>query len=213
MQQSRIRLAKKEHLPKKILLLGTEVQPTTSNSLEIVQAPSITSYLSRAVVENFDLLVLCLFTQVHQERDALVELCGVLRTNPYTREKALIVILTEKHRQLLVHLERAGVKYVMIAEKGDVLLQDRLATLELPLTNNYRIESLLLEICPFINYLPINSRRELILCGAYRNRLVLGPYRLGQLCEAPAHLTCEYYQAQKKKEPSLFLGGRPQFQL
>jgi hypothetical protein len=104
-----------------------------------------------------------------------VELCGVLRTNPYTREKAFIVVLPGKHRQLLARLQKVGVKYVMIAEKGDLLLQDRLATLDLPLNHNYRIESLLLEICPFINYLPINSRRELILCGAYRNRLVLGP--------------------------------------
>lgn len=213
MQQSRVWVAPREHLPRKILLLGTGVQPTSASSLEIVQAPSITAYLSRAVVENYDLLVLGLFTQVHQERDALVELCGVLRTNPYTREKALVAVLPEKHRQLLARLQKVGVKYVMIAETGDVPLQDRLATLDLSLNHNYRIESLLLEICPFINYLPINSRRELILCGAYRNRLVLGPYRLGQLCEVPAHLSCEYYQAQKKGEPSLSLGGRYQFKL
>jgi hypothetical protein len=40
------------------------------------------------------------------------------------------------------------------------------------------------------------------LCGAYRNRLVLGPYRLAQICEVPDHLTCDYYQAQQKREPA-----------
>jgi hypothetical protein len=51
------------------------------------------------------------------------------------------------------------------------------------------------------------------LCGAYRNRLVLGPHRLAEICEVPTHLTCEYYQAQEEREPSLSLGGRYQFQL
>jgi hypothetical protein len=213
MHQSRAWLAKKEIVPRKILLLGPEVHPTPSSSLDIVQSPSIVSYLNRAVVEDFNLLVLCLFAQVHQEREALVELCGVLRTNRYTREKPLIAVLPGKHRQLLNRLQRVGVKYVMIAEPGGDALQDRLATLDLPLNNNYRVESLLLEICPFINYLPINSSREIILCGAYRNRLVLGPYRLAQICEVPTHLTCEYYQAQEEREPSLSLGGRYQFLL
>jgi hypothetical protein len=213
MHQSSALLEKTENVRRNILLLGAEIHPTSSSSLEIVQAPSIASYLSRAVVEDFNLLVLCLFTQVHQERGALIELCGVLRTNRYTREKPLVAVLPGKHRQLLDRLQRVGVKYVMIAEPDGDALQHRLATLNLPLNNNYRIENLLLEICPFINYLPINSCREIILCGAYRNRLVLGPHRLAEICEVPTHLTCEYCQGQEEREPSLSLGGRYQFLL
>lgn len=213
MHQASALLEKKEKVRKKILLLGTEVHPLLPNSLDISPAKSIASYLSQAVVEDFNLLVLCLFTQVHQERGALVELCGVLRTNRYTREKPLVVVLPGKHRQLLDRLQKVGVKYVMVAEPDGDALQRRLATLSFPLNNSYRIESLLLEICPFINYLPINSCREIILCGAYRNRLVLGPYRLAEICEVPTHLSCEYYQAQQKREPSPPLGGRYRFPL
>jgi len=208
MHQSRVWLAKKENGPRTILLLGAEVRYPGSSPLEINQPPSIASYLSRAVTENFDLLALCLFTPVHRERDALVELCGILRTNRFTREKPLIAVLPGKHRELLNRLKKVEVRYVMTAETGsDIRL--RLATLDLPLSNAYRIESLLMEICPFINYDPLNSCRELTLCGAYRNRLVLGPYRLAQICEVPAHLTCEYYQAQEKREPTTV--GRYQF--
>jgi hypothetical protein len=210
MHQSRVWLPKKAIDPRKILLLGMEVHSTFSSSVEINQAPSIASYLSQAVTENFDLLVLCLFARIHQERDALVELGGILRTNRHTREAPLIAVLPGRHRELLNRLEKVGVRYVMIAEPGDDL-HLRLATLDLPLSNAYRIESLLLEICPFINYFPLNSCRELILCGAYRNRLVLGPYRLAQICEVPAHLTCDYYQAQKKGEPDPSPGGGYQF--
>ena len=194
-------------------MLIPKVQTTLSSSLKIFLETSIASYLSRAVSEDFDLLALCLVTPVHQERDALVELCGVLRTNQYTREKPLIAILLGKHRQLLERLQRVGVKYVMTNEPGEILLQDRLATLDLSQGSNYRVESLLLNICPFINYLPIDSCREIIMCGAYRNRLVLGPHRLAQVCEVPAHLTCEYYQAQENREPSFFLGVKHQFPL
>jgi hypothetical protein len=209
MHQSRVWVAEQESPPQKILLLGTEVQPDSAGSVEIVQAPSIASYLSRAVEEDFKLLVLCLFTPVHQERDALVELCGLLRSNHHSREKTLIAVVGGRHRELLNRLEKVGVRYVMTAEPGGDLAH-RLATLDLPLSNVYRVESLLMEICPFVNHLPINSCRELILCGAYRNRLVLGPHRLAQRCEVPAHLTCEYYQSQEKKKAASFLGGRYQ---
>jgi hypothetical protein len=210
MHQSRVWLAKKEPDPRKILLLGVEVRSTSSSSVQITQSPSIASYLSQAVTENFDLLVLCLFTPVHQEREALVELCGILGTNRYTREKPLLAVLPGRHRELLDRLEKIGGRYVLIAGPGDDL-RLRLATLDLPLSNAYRIESLRMEICPFINYDPLNSCRELTLCGAYRNRLVLGPYRLGRICEVPAHLTCEYYQAQEKREPASSPDGRYQF--
>jgi len=209
MHQSRVWLAKKEPDPRTILLLGMEVRSTSSSSVEITQAPSIASYLSRAVTENFDLLALCLFTPVHRERDALVELCGILRANRYTRKKPLLAFLPGRHRELLYRLKKVGVRHVMIAEPGGEDLPLRLTTLDLPLNNAYRIESLLMEICPFINYDPLNSCRELTLCGAYRNRLVLGPYRLAQVCEVPTHLTCEYYQAQEKREPTPV--GRYQF--
>lgn len=211
MHQSRVWLAKKENDLRKILLLGGEVRSTSSGPVKIDQPPSIASYLSRAVTENFDLLVLYLFTPVHRERDALVELCGILRTNRYTREKPLIAVLSDRHRELLNRLEKVGVRYVMIAEPGRDDLRLRLTTLDLPLSNAYRIESTLMKVCPFINYDPLNSCRELILCGAYRNRLVLGPYRLRRICEVPAHLTCEYYQAQEKLEPAPSPGGRYQY--
>lgn len=212
MHQSRVWLATEENDPRKILLLGGEVRSASSSPVQINQAPSIASYLSRAVSEDFDLLVLCLSARVHQERDAVVELCGILRTNRYTREKPLIVVIPGRHRELLNRLEKAGVRYVMITEPGRDDLHLRLTTLDLPLSNAYRVESLLMEVCPFINYTPLNSCRELILCGAYRNRLVLGPYRLAQRCEVPAHLTCEYYQAQEKMAPATPPGGRHQCQ-
>jgi hypothetical protein len=210
MHQSRVWVAEKESLQQKILLLGAEIQPVSAGSVEIVQAPGIASYLSRAVSENFDLLVLCLFTPVHQERDALVELCGLLRTNRHSREKPLIAVVGGRHRELLNRLEKVGVRYVMTAGPGGDDLHLRLANLDLPLSNACRVESLLMEICPFVNYLPINSCRELILCGAYRNRLVLGPHRLAQRCEVPAHLTCEYYQSQAQRKPAPSLGGNYQ---
>ena len=48
-------------------------------------------------------------------------------------------------------------------------------------------------ICPFIHYIKIDSIKELTVCGAYRNRMVLGGGRLHEICEKENHLHCEYY--------------------
>ncbi len=47
--------------------------------------------------------------------------------------------------------------------------------------------------CPFLKRRPINADEEMSVCGAYRDRLVLGGRRLREVCETDNHRYCEYF--------------------
>jgi hypothetical protein len=48
-------------------------------------------------------------------------------------------------------------------------------------------------LCPFLHYSRIDSQREMTVCGAYLDRLVLGGRWLREVCETEDHLHCEYF--------------------
>ncbi|MEW6138580.1 MAG: response regulator [Thermodesulfobacteriota bacterium] len=56
-----------------------------------------------------------------------------------------------------------------------------------------RIERQLELLCPYLYYTTTDSGYNVRTCGAYMDRLVLGPRLLHELCETENHLHCEYF--------------------
>lgn len=109
----------------------------------------------------------------------------------------LLCLLPSKHRKLLEHLQNAGVEYAMFHDLRDPNLKNHVETLLVDSSEECKIERILSDICPHINHFPISEHKEILYCGAYRNRLVLGSYRLRHLCETSNHKICEYFKCPK----------------
>lgn len=125
-------------------------------------------------------------------RETLLDLCTTLKQNSHTQDCIVVALLRVKHRKLLDGLEKARVDYVRYV--GDDTLNSKfILGIIQKLGPDDRLERHLEELCPFLHYAKIDSRREMPVCGAYLDRMVLGGRRLRQLCQTADHHHCEYY--------------------
>ena len=181
----------------KILLFNSTlgVDARTCKNPILVNSPI--DCLHKATENTFDLVAIFHEYRLFRECDALVELCSTLKRNIHTMHIPLLCILPLKHRKLLEHLQDAGVEYVMFHNPRDSDLMNHMESLLVDLSEECKIDRILSDICPHINYFPISRHKEILYCGAYRNRLVLGPYRLRHLCEISDHKICQYFKCPK----------------
>ena len=148
--------------------------------------------LNRAITEQSNAVVIRFGDITLRERDALIELCSVLKQNQYTNGIGVIALLSSKHRAVMERLRDAGVEYVKFLAK----VEPSQASIDI-MTNepepkdwvNFQLEIL----CPYLHYSKIDSRHEMTVCGGYLDRMVLGRHRLQEICETRGHLHCEYY--------------------
>ena len=125
-------------------------------------------------------------------RATLLEFVSILKNNAKTGDLTVVAVVPARHRLLLEALKGEGADFVFIFPENTAdsfCIADILGGL----TVKNRPEHILKEICPHLNYSAIDSRREISLCGAYRNRMVLGGSRLHNICETTEHFECEYY--------------------
>ncbi|BBO76202.1 hypothetical protein DSCW_36190 [Desulfosarcina widdelii] len=133
-----------------------------------------------------------------QERETLVELSAALKRNSHTNQSIVLALLVTKHRKLAKDLKRAKVDYVRCI--GDAKLDSNLVREIIhDLGPADSLDRVLETLCPFLNYSKIDSQREMMVCGAYLDRMVLGGRRLHELCETEDHPYCEYYQHPRRK--------------
>ncbi len=124
------------------------------------------------------------------QRFALPDLVGMLKRSG--RVGRVVVVVPHRHRMLLESFRRNGADFIVVMNFGRLdsagigEAADRLCPDDSP-------ERQLALVCPFLNYSAIDARTELTVCGAYRNRMVLGPQRLRSCCETAAHAQCEQY--------------------
>ncbi len=153
--------------------------------------------LHEAAENTFDLVAIFNKHRSLQDSNALLELCATLKRSTHTLHTPLLCFLPLKHRQLLEQLQNTGVEYVMFYDPRDPDLKNHIETSLAGWPEECELSRILSNICPHINYVPITGPKEIIYCRAYRNRLVLGSYRLGHLCETSNHKNCEYFNSPK----------------
>ena len=148
--------------------------------------------LDKAIDEKPGIIVIRFGKMPIREREALMELSAALKRNIHTQRCPVLALLHSKHRKLIEDLKQAKVDYVRYI--GDAGLDStRMRGIIDGLGTDDLLERHLAILCPFLNYSKIDSRREMTMCGAYLNRMVLGGYRLNEICETENHIHCEYY--------------------
>ena len=148
--------------------------------------------LERAAEGDVRLVAMLFKSSSDVQRATLVELISILKRNESTCGLTIVAFLPARHRLLIEALKRSGADFVLLLGEraaNSFCVGEALHCLR----PEDRPERHLSQICPHINYSGIDSHRELALCGAYRNRMVLGGPRLQVTCVTEEHLTCEYY--------------------
>jgi hypothetical protein len=178
--------------PHKILLYASH-SDLALEGLSVVTSPI--TCLNEVTRRPFDMVAVSFHQVTLKERKALVDLCSALRTNPHSEGTLLLCLVPSRHRDLLAGLKDAGVRYVMFLESPDLdwSLAGRLQSFAENRSGAFPMDSILEEICPYIHYVPISRRREILYCRAYFSRLVLGPYLLNLYCETSNHIHCPYF--------------------
>jgi hypothetical protein len=115
-----------------------------------------------------------------------------LKHDKHLERTPVLALIYAGNHTLMENLERAGVEFVTCV--GDTILNpDLLTEIIVGLGPDDRIERKLKVVCRHIHWEMIDSEHEMALCGAYRNRMVLGYGRLHSLCETEDHRQCEYF--------------------
>lgn len=176
----------------------------TTDKVKKYQPPQIKSVSSpiqciHHAIEEKPEIILIRFGKIPiKEREALIDLCSALKTNSHTSDIPIMALLNSKHRKLLEHLKQADVNYARYAA-DDEIDPFSLKAIMVKLSPDDRVEKQLEIICPFLHYRKIDSIREMKVCGAHLDRMVLGGSRLHEICEIQEHLYCEYFQSQRVK--------------
>jgi len=147
--------------------------------------------LDQAVDGDHGLIVIRFSRMPLSEREILLELAAALKRNSHTRHRPVLALLPEKHRKLLEDLVRAGVDFVKYIDEHP-LNSRRMQELVKDLGPEERLDCQLAMVCPFLHYCRLDMLREMEVCGAYLDRMVLGGWRLHGTCETREHLGCEY---------------------
>jgi hypothetical protein len=183
-------MRRRERVVRFLLYDSLEQSELTSDDGDLVHSP--VQCLDKAMDRNPEIIIIRFEIMPLWKRKALVELCAVLKHNSHTQQIPVLALLPIKHRGLMEALARAGVNFIKIM--GEITLNSTLICEILDaLTPNDRVQRQLSVVCPYLHYDIIDVQHEVTVCGAYLNRMVLGDYRLHEVCETGNHLQCEYF--------------------
>jgi hypothetical protein len=174
------------------LVIGVERLPDQSEDLYLAASPL--TFLQEALEGTCSGLIIAFGDVPLKERKALADLSGYVRSNPWSRSRPLLCILQETHRWLMEQLAWSGVEWTVCLERENLSLEEVLLNPDRFLRDDYSTAGILDSLCPFLHYLPLDGRRELKVCGAYRDRMVLGRPRLEFYCHRTEHRSCPFFQ-------------------
>lgn len=167
--------------------------------LEIVKSEGVTitrsqlTCMSEATAKTFGLIMICFSTRNIPDRGGIIELCTCLKNHPLTKETPLFASMDHWHRDVALQMQNAGLDFAEMRQSKERIDPGYIFALVRNGGVLIRTDRILAQLCPFLNYTPIDNHSELITCRAYRNHMVLGGRRLREVCETAGHLQCEYF--------------------
>ncbi|MBC8434391.1 MAG: hypothetical protein H8D96_20985 [Desulfobacterales bacterium] len=162
-------------------------------SEEVTITRSQLTCMSEATARFFELIMICFSTRNISDRSGIIELCTCLKNHPLTKKTPLFASMDHLHRDITLQMQNAGLDFVEIRRPKEHIDPGYIFNLVRNGGVSIRTDRILAQLCPFLNYTPIDIRSELITCRAYQNHMVLGGRRLREVCEADSHLHCEYF--------------------
>lgn len=162
------------------------------NCPEVIVVASAIRCLDQAVDGRPRLIVIDFGHVTIGQRGLMVELAEALKRNSHTSNCPVLALLPSRHRWLLESLERAGVDFARYMEDENAGRRTS-GEISNELGADDRLPRRLEAVCPYLRYKEIDADRELIVCGAYLDRMVLGGHRLRKICETDGHCYCQYY--------------------
>lgn len=151
------------------------------------------SCLGKSTSNHFDLITIVFNSRDIHCHAPVIELCKTLKTHPLTTETMVSVLVEKPHQKLILKVAQTGVDFVNI-HTG--IHPDRIeeSICRLMHTQSFAPVRMVLEkLCPFLEYIESDGKYDFPVCGAYRNRMVLGGSRLNEICYTLDHSYCEYY--------------------
>jgi len=168
-------------------------------TIKIVKSEGVTvthspvSCLNAAAQMHFDLTVLSFSIQPIRVRSGIVELCRCLKSNSATCKTPVFASVDRWHRILMEQLRDAGLDFLDGRDSQKRMHPAHIFNRMMKTGISMGMDQMVARLCPFLNYAPLNGHSELITCGAWHNRMVLGGKRLHEVCETTGHLHCEYF--------------------
>ncbi|UCD81697.1 MAG: hypothetical protein JSW26_09825 [Desulfobacterales bacterium] len=171
--------------------LDERTQIVKSDGMTVTLSP--VSCLNAATTEVYGLIILCFSTRFIRGRCGIVELCRCLKSNSLAHKTPVFASIDRWHRGIAGQMQEAGLDFMGVRQSQNKIDSGHIFDSIRRNAISIHIDQIMSQLCPFLNYAPLNSHSELITCGAWRNRMVLGGKRLHEVCEAENHLHCEYF--------------------
>lgn len=146
--------------------------------------------LERTADGEASMVAVVVGSNAEAQRFALPDLVGMLKRTG--RAGRVVAVMPRRHRGLLESFRRNGADFIAVMNFGRLDF-DGIEEAVVRLGVEDSPERQLALVCPFLNYCAIDAKTEMAVCGAYRNRMVLGPQRLQACCETEAHAQCEQF--------------------
>lgn len=177
----------------KILVCQLDERVETAKSTGVTVTCNPLSCLNAATTAPYGLIVLSFSIRSIRARSEIIELCTCLKINPMTRKIPLFASIDRWHRGMAGRMKDAGLDFMDVRQSQNQIDPEHISDLILETRLSVHMERVMSRLCSFLNYKPVNGCSELITCGAWHNRMVLGGKRLHAVCETENHLYCEYF--------------------
>jgi len=178
---------------KSILICRLIKKPEILNSEGMLITHNPIDCFTKALSVNPGLILIIFSARIVSMQDQVIELCSCFKDNPITKEIPILVLMEILHRDLIVKLQKARVAAIEIYRPNVSIDLRNMATRALNNEPFLNINQLLKKLCPSLNSIKIDNQRDLTVCRAYGNRMVLGGERLHEICETSNHLHCDYF--------------------
>ncbi len=177
------------------LVCDRTAEPPLEPNPRRVSAATALSCFHHAVSAPFQWIFVSFWGITPAERRTALELCTLLKQNPHSKHATVCAVLPGIHRELLHCLESAKVDRVVFRPVAEALreLWSGASTGEGRPVGSPPGE-ILAVVCPYFNALPSTGSHDVHVCGGYRNRMVLTPWRIRTYCEVENHRECEWYR-------------------